>query len=100
MKEHLEILSERLLKAVTLRITEVMNRAIRENVALNRDLDKLIKTNRELDVINNERKKMEQTLRLKCELFETEAMITLSKTLKQREAIHQTVEVKLILLII
>ncbi|XP_068986168.1 cilia- and flagella-associated protein 157-like [Bombus flavifrons] len=92
MKEHLQILSERLLKAVTLRITEVMNRAIHENVALNRDLDKLLKTNRELDAINIERKKTEQTLRLKCELFETETQIILNKTLKQRHAIHQVVE--------
>ncbi|XP_033362544.1 cilia- and flagella-associated protein 157 [Bombus vosnesenskii] len=92
MKEHLQILSERLLKAVTLRITEVMNRAIHENVALNRDLDKLLKTNRELDAINIESKKTEQTLRLKCELFETETQIILNKTLKQRHAIHQVVE--------
>ncbi|XP_043524834.1 cilia- and flagella-associated protein 157-like [Frieseomelitta varia] len=92
MKEHLQILSERLLKAVTLRITEVMNRAIHENVALNRDLDKLLKTNKELDAINIERKKTEQTLRLKCELFETETKIMLDKTLKQRNTIHQVVE--------
>lgn len=98
MKEHLQILSERLLKAVTLRITEVMNRAIHENVALNQDLDKLLKTNRELDAINIERKKTEQTLRLKCELFETETQIILNKTLKQRHAIHQVVEVILLLL--
>lgn len=100
MKEHLQILSERLLKAVTLRITEVMNRAIHENVALNRDLDKLLKTNRELDAINIERKKTEQTLRLKCELFETETQIILNKTLKQRHAIHQVVEVILLLLLL
>ncbi|CAD1475234.1 unnamed protein product [Heterotrigona itama] len=92
MKEHLQILSERLLKAVTLRITEAMNRAIHENVALNRDLDKLLKTNKELDAINIERKKTEQTLRLKCELFETETKIMLDKTLKQRDTIHQVVE--------
>ncbi|KAK1123848.1 hypothetical protein K0M31_008536 [Melipona bicolor] len=92
MKEHLQILSERLLKAVTLRITEVMNRAIHENVALNRDLDKLLKTNKELDAISIERKKTEQTLRLKCELFETETKIMLDKTLKQRDTIHQVVE--------
>ncbi|KAK9303291.1 hypothetical protein QLX08_005048 [Tetragonisca angustula] len=92
MKEHLQILSERLLKAVTLRITEVMNRAIHENVALNRDLDKLLKTNKELDAINIERKKTEQTLRLKCELFETETKIMLEKALKQRDTIHQVVK--------
>ncbi|CAL7941970.1 unnamed protein product [Xylocopa violacea] len=92
MKEQLQILSERLLKAVTLRITDVMNRAIRENVALNRDLDKLLKTSRELETINNERKKNEQTLRLKCELFEDESDIMLNKTLKQKDAIHQIVE--------
>ncbi|CAK9803182.1 Cilia- and flagella-associated protein 157 [Anthophora quadrimaculata] len=89
MKEHLQILSEKLLKAITLRITDVMQRAIRENVALNRDLDKLMKTNRELESINVERKKTEQTLRLRCKLYETESKITLSKTLKQRDAIHQ-----------
>ncbi|XP_076757378.1 cilia- and flagella-associated protein 157 [Xylocopa sonorina] len=92
MKEHLQILSEKLLKAVTLRITDVMNRAIRENVALNRDLDKLLKTNRELEIINTERKKNEQTLKLKCELFEAESDITLNKTLKQRDAIQQIVQ--------
>ncbi|KOX74589.1 hypothetical protein WN51_00544 [Melipona quadrifasciata] len=92
MKEHLQILSERLLKAVTLRITEVMNRAIHENVALNRDLDKLLKTNKELDAISIERRETEQTLRLKCELFETETKIMLDKTLKQRDTIHQVVE--------
>ncbi|XP_017877279.1 golgin subfamily A member 4 [Ceratina calcarata] len=92
MKEHLQILSERLLTAITLRITDVMNRTIRENVALNRDLDKLMKNNRELETVNVERKKTEQTLRLKCELFETETEIVLKKTLKQRNAIHQIVE--------
>ncbi|XP_017791079.1 PREDICTED: uncharacterized protein C9orf117 homolog [Habropoda laboriosa] len=89
MKEHLQILSEKLLKAITLRITDVMQRTIRENVALNRDLDQLLKTNRELETINVERKKAEQTLRLRCKLFETESKITLSKMLKQRDAIHQ-----------
>lgn len=93
MKEQLQILSERLLKAVTLRITEIINRTIRENVALNRDLDKLLETNKKLENINIEHKKIEQILKLKWQIYEKEAKITQNKIVKQRNEMHKIVEI-------
>ncbi|XP_031773723.1 uncharacterized protein LOC100864676 isoform X1 [Apis florea] len=92
MKEQLQILSERLLKAVTLRITEIINRTIRENVALNRDLDKLLETNKKLETINIGHKKLEEILKLKCQMYEKEAEITENKIVKQRNEMHKIVE--------
>lgn len=100
MKEQLQILSERLLKAVTLRITEIINRTIRENVALNRDLDKLLETNKKLETINIGHKKLEQKLKLKCQMYEKEAEITENKIVKQRNEMHKIVEVRLLILFI
>nr|XP_034190447.1 myosin heavy chain, non-muscle-like [Osmia lignaria] len=89
MNKRLQILSEELRKSTTLRMAEIMHRAIRENVALNRELDNMLKINKELESVSTERRKTEETLRLKSQLFEAESKITLKKVLKQRDVIHK-----------
>ncbi|XP_076299138.1 cilia- and flagella-associated protein 157 isoform X2 [Lasioglossum baleicum] len=89
MEERLKALAVSLRKATNLRVAETTNRAIRENVALNLELDELVKTCKELKITSRESQEKERTLRLQCELFETESKITLKKAMKQREAIHK-----------
>lgn len=97
MREHLEILAEALRKATNLRVAETTHRAIRENVALNHELDKIIKICRELEVTSKEHKEKERTLRLQCELFETESKISSKVVMKQRDDIHKLANVRIIL---
>ncbi|XP_076652699.1 cilia- and flagella-associated protein 157 isoform X2 [Halictus rubicundus] len=92
MEERLKALAVTLRKATNLRVAEATNRAIRENVALNLELDDLVKTCKELEIASRESKEKERTLRLQCELFETESKITLKKAMKQREAIEKLAE--------
>ncbi|XP_015433231.1 PREDICTED: uncharacterized protein C9orf117 homolog [Dufourea novaeangliae] len=89
MEERLRTLAVSLRKATNLRVAEATNRAIRENVAMNLELDELVKTCKELEVTSKESKDKERTLRLQCELFETESKITLRMAMKQRDAIHK-----------
>ncbi|XP_031841055.1 cilia- and flagella-associated protein 157 [Nomia melanderi] len=89
MEEHLKTLAVSLRKATNLRVAEATNRAIRENVALNLELDDLVKTCKELEITSRDSKEKERTLKLQCELFETESKVTLNMAIKQRDAIHK-----------
>lgn len=89
MEERLMELAQNFRDATNIRIADATHRAIRENIALNKELDTMLQVCRDLDSKSKQYKEKHRTLKLQAALYENEAKMALSKTLKQNQTIEK-----------
>lgn len=92
MEERLRKLAREFKEATNVRVADVMNNAVRRNIALNHELNSMLKVCHDLETKSAECKETDRALRLQCELLEGEAKIAEKDALRHKHALHELVK--------